>query len=170
MKTATLLSIELGPSRLAAAAIFVAIVATAALVAWLPGSAWLRGVAVIALGGYGTLLVRTWSRRSAKSAIVAFILRPDLTATLVDGSGRRAEGTVLDDSYVAALLTTLVVRVPPARWPRTIAILPDMLPADAFRRLRVQLRLGRVSPSQPGAAATTAEAVVTGAAANPARR
>ena len=47
MKTAASLSIELGTSRLAAAVIFVAIVATAAMVAWLPGSPWLRGAAVI---------------------------------------------------------------------------------------------------------------------------
>ena len=65
MKTAASLSIELGTSRLAAAVIFVAIVATAAMVAWLPGSPWLRGAAVIALGGYGTLLERTWALRSA---------------------------------------------------------------------------------------------------------
>jgi len=170
MKTVTSLSVELGTSRLAAALIFVAIVATAALVAWLPGSPWLRGAAVIALGVYGTLLVRMWALRSARSAIIALILRPDLTVTLVDASARRLEGAVLDDSYVAALLTTLVVRVPPARWPRTIAILPDMLPAEAFRRLRVQLRLGRVPPSQPDAAITAPAAVVTGVSATPARR
>ena len=170
MKTAASLSIDLGASRLAAALIFVAIVATAALVAWLPGSPWLRGAAVIALGVYGMLLERTWALRSTRSAIVALILRPDLTVTLVDVSGRRFEGAVLDDSFVAALLTTLVVSVPPARWPRTIAILPDMLPAEAFRRLRVQLRLGPVPASQPGAAVTTQAAVVTGASATPARR
>lgn len=170
MKTATSLSIELGTSRLAAALIFVAIVATAALVAWLPGSAWLRGATVIALGVYGMLLVRAWALRSARGAIVGLILRPDLTVTLVDASSRRIEGVVLDDSFVAALLTTLVVRVPPARWPRTIAILPDMLPAEEFRRLRVQLRLGRVAPSQSGAAVTAPAAGVNDVAATPARR
>jgi len=170
MKTAASLSIELGTSRLAAAVIFVAIVATAAMVAWLPGSPWLRGAAVIALGVYGTLLERTWALRSARSAIVALMLRPDLTVTLIDASGRRVEGSVLDDSFVAALLTTLVVRVPPARWPRTIAILPDMLAAEDFRRLRVQLRLGRVPPIQAGAAVTAPAAGVTGVSATPARR
>ncbi len=116
------------------------------------------------------LLVRAWALRSAPGAIVALILRPDLTVTLVDVSGRRFEGVVQDDSFVAALLTTLVVRVPPARWPRTIAILPDMLPAEVFRRLRVQLRLGRVPASQPGATVTAGATVVTAASATPARR
>ena len=154
VKTATSLPVALKASRLAAALIFVAIVATAALVAWLPGSPWLRGAAVIALGVYGTRLQRTWAQRSAGRAIVGFSLKQDLTVTLVEGGGRHVEGRVLDDSYVGALLTTLVVRVPPERWPRTVAILPDMLPPDEFRRLRVQLRLGRVPVNQPAAAAT----------------
>jgi hypothetical protein len=40
------------------------------------------------------------------------------------------------------LLTTLVVRPDGKRRLRTVAILPDMLPADDFRRLRLLLRLG----------------------------
>jgi len=50
---------------------------------------------------------------------------------------------VQPDSYVGALLTTLVVRPDGKHRLRTIAILPDMLPADDFRRLRLLLRLGR---------------------------
>jgi hypothetical protein len=170
VKTGTSLRIELKASRFAAALVFLAIVGTSALVAWLPGSGWLRGAAVIALGIYGVALERTWALRSARRAIASFTLRPDLTVTLVERGGRIAEGVVLGDSYVAAMLTTLVVRVPLARWPRTVAILPDMLPAQDFRRLRVQLRLGRVPAAQ--AADTTAEpsAVVSGVAATPARR
>jgi Membrane-bound toxin component of toxin-antitoxin system len=170
MKAATSLRIELKASYVAAALIFLAIVGTCALVAWLPGSGWLRGAAVIALGIYGIGLERTWALRSARRAIVDFTLRPDLTVTLVERAGRIAEGVVLGDSFVAAMLTTLVVRVPRARWPRTVAILPDMLPAEDFRRLRVQLRLGRVPPAQAAAATTEPSAPVSGVAATPARR
>jgi hypothetical protein len=170
VKVATSLRIELNASRLAAAAAFVATVATAALVAWLPGNPWLRGAAVVALGAYGIALERTWARQAARRAILAFILRPDLTVTLVERGGDRSEGVLLDDSFVGALLTTLVVRVPPARWPRTIAILPDMLPAEEFRRLRVQLRLGRSAVEPPDATAAARGSAPSGAAARPARR
>ncbi|MEO8741345.1 MAG: protein YgfX [Casimicrobiaceae bacterium] len=164
------MTIALESSRLAATLIFVSIVATAALVAWLPGSAWLRGAAVIALGVYGIALERTWALRSARRAIIAFTLRPDLTVSLVERGGIAAEGVVQGDSFVGAILTTLVVRVPPACRLRTVAILPDMLPAEDFRRLRVQLRLGRVPPAQPADATALAEARVSGVAATPARR
>ena len=160
MKTGTSLTIELKASRLAAALIFLAIVGTAALLAWLPGSGWLRGAAVITLGIYG----------SARRAIVGFTLRPDLTVTLLDRTGRNVEGVVLGDSFVAAMLTTLVVRVPPVRRTRTVAILPDMLPAEDFRRLRVLLRLGRVPHAQAADAAAEPRAMVSGVPATPARR
>ena len=170
MKTGTSLTIELKASRLAAALIFLAIVGTAALLAWLPGSGWLRGAAVITLGIYGIALERTWALRSARRAIVGFTLRPDLTVTLVDRTGRNVEGVVLGDSFVAATLTTLVVRVPPVRRTRTVAILPDMLPAEDFRRLRVLLRLGRVPHAQAADAAAEPRAMVSGVPATPARR
>ena len=174
MKSATSLPvslpIELKPSYLAAALIFLAIVGTAALVAWLPGSGWLRSAAVAALGIYGVALQRTWAQRSAVRAVVSFALRPDLTVTLVERAGRIVEGVVSGDSFVGAVLTTLVVSVQLSRWPRTVAILPDMLPAEDFRRLRVQLRLGRVPAAQTADATTESDAAVTGAAATPARR
>lgn len=170
MKTTTPLAIVLKASRLAAALIFLAMVATAALVAWLPGSSWLRGAAVIALGVYGIVLERTWALRSAPRAIVGFTLRPDLTVNLVERGGRTADGVVLDDSFVGAILTTLVVRVPHARRRRTVAILPDMLPAEDFRRLRVQLRLARVPTTQPADAPASGDTLVSGVAATPARR
>jgi hypothetical protein len=49
-------------------------------------------------------------------------------------------------SYVGAALTTLVWRVNGAPWwrsPEVILILPDVVPADDFRRLRIFLRYGR---------------------------
>src|SRR4030081_663344 len=104
MKTATSLPIELNESYLAATLVLLAIVGTAALVAWLPGSGWLRGGATIALGIYGIALERTSALRSARRAIVGFPLRPVLTVTLVDGSGAACEGVALGDSFVAAML------------------------------------------------------------------
>src|SRR5438309_1975484 len=60
-------------------------------------------------------------------------------------NGRDREGEVLADSYVGSRLTTIVWRPDGAWVGRTILILPDALPADYFRQLRVVLRYGRVS-------------------------
>jgi hypothetical protein len=42
-----------------------------------------------------------------------------------------------------AALTSIVWRPDGARWSRSILVLPDMLPPDDFRRLRVMLRYAR---------------------------
>jgi hypothetical protein len=73
----------------------------------------------------------------------SFELRGDLTVVVVSGDGTARAGRVHRDSYVGARLTTIVWR-PYGRWrTRAIVLLPDMLPPDAFRRLRVLLRYGR---------------------------
>jgi hypothetical protein len=145
MKAARTLRLSLGPSRLALALICVTCLATCALVAWLPGAAAFRGVSVIGIGAYAILTMRHWATRSASRAIVGIELDADRAVRLIDRTGRHIEGTVQPDSYVGALLTTLVVRPEGKRRLRTIAILPDMLPADDFRRLRLLLRLGHAA-------------------------
>jgi hypothetical protein len=145
MKATPALRILLGPSRSASALICVAYLATAALVAWLPGAAALHGALVIGIGAYAVLTMRHSATRSASRAIIGIELDADRAVRLTERSGRRIEGVVQPDSYVGALLTTLVVRPDGKRRLRTIAILPDMLPADDFRRLRLLLRLGHGS-------------------------
>jgi hypothetical protein len=142
MKVVRTLRLSLGPSRMASALICVTCLATCALVAWLPGAAALRGVLVIGIGAYAILTMRHWATRSASRAIIGIELDADRAVRLVERAGRHIEGIVQPDSYVGALLTTLVVRPDGKRRLRTIAILPDMLPADDFRRLRLLLRLG----------------------------
>jgi len=59
--------------------------------------------------------------------------------------GRSRAGTILDDSFVGAWLTTIVWRADAMPWWRpasAIVVLPDTLPEDEFRRLRVVLRYG----------------------------
>ena len=81
-------------------------------------------------------------------AVRQFELRADLTVIVMTGDGTTAAGRVRPDSYVGARLTTLVWR-PFGRWrSRAIFILPDMLPAHDFRRLRVLLRYGRSDVTQ----------------------
>ncbi len=150
MKVVRALRVSLGPSRLAAGLICITCLATAALVAWLPGAAVLRGGFVIGIGAYAIVTLRHWATRSASHAVIGIELDADRVVCLTERAGRRIEGLVQPDSYVGALVTTLVMRPEGKRRLRTIAILPDMLPADDFRRLRLLLRLGR-------AATTTAD-------------
>ena len=142
MKAARALRLSLGPSRSALALTCIACFATCALVAWLPGAPALRGASVIGIGAYAILTLRYWATRSASRAIIGIELDADRAVLLTERTGRHIEGIVQPDSYVGALLTTLVVRPEGTRRLRTIAILPDMLPADDFRRLRLLLRLG----------------------------
>jgi hypothetical protein len=145
MKAARTLRLSLGPSRMASALIRVACLATCTLVAWLPGAAALRGVSVIGIGAYAILTLRQWATRSASRAIVGIELDADRAVRLIERTGRHIEGIVQPDSYVGAWLTTLVVRPDGKRRLRTLAILPDMLPAEDFRRLRLLLRLGHAA-------------------------
>jgi hypothetical protein len=142
MKEARALRVSLGPSRLASALICISCLATAALVAWLAGAAALRAAWVIGLGAYAIRKMRHWAMRSASRAIVAIELDLDRAVCLTERNGRRIEGALQADSYVGALITTVVVRPEGKRLLRSTAILPDMLPAEDFRRLPVLLRLG----------------------------
>jgi hypothetical protein len=77
-------------------------------------------------------------------ALVHVGLDRRLTVTTRDGRSR--DGSILDASYVGACLTTIVWRSDGAPWyvpARALLILPDTLPRDDFRRLRVVLRYGR---------------------------
>jgi hypothetical protein len=139
------LQIEFRPSRFAGVLTLAVVVATSALVAWLPAEPWQRLLAVTLLGVYGIARVRAWAERSTRHAIVAIVLEANRHIAVVERGGRRVEGEVQDDSYVGSAITTIVWRGSGARRSRTIAILPDMLPAEDFRKVRVLLRLGRSS-------------------------
>jgi hypothetical protein len=143
MQEPAALHIDLAPSRLAAAAVVIGVVATGALVAWLPAPLWSRGCTAIALGAYAIVLTRIWAQRTARHAIVSLVLGPGRHIVMTERGGRRVEGIVQADSYVGGVLTTIVMRPAGERWSRSLAILPDMLSADDFRRLRVRLRLAQ---------------------------
>ncbi|HXX82421.1 MAG TPA: protein YgfX [Casimicrobiaceae bacterium] len=145
MKNPPPLRLELKPSRIAAALIAAGVVATASLVASLPAQWWWRAAGSLAIGAYGIWLLRGRAYATAPHSVVAIEIASDLRATFTERSGRRTEGAVQPDSYIGALLTTIVLRPLGARRSRAIAILPDMLMTEDFRRLRVMLRLGRAA-------------------------
>lgn len=131
------------PSRIGGAAISAACASTAMLLASLPLpiAAIVAGVVVvIAVLGAGL-------RRCAGGGVPALLhVGIDRRIAVTDRSGRTRTGSILDDSYVGAGLTTIIWRADDERWwcpARAIVVLPDSLSFDEFRRLRVVLRYGR---------------------------
>lgn len=142
VKSTPILRVALGPSRIAIAAMGLATVATAALIAVLPGEPWLKSAAVVIAGACGIHASRLSAAGSLPTSIVAIEVGADRRATLTERSSRRIEGVVRPETYVGALLTTVVLRPDGARRSRAVAIFADAMPVEDFRRLRVLLRHG----------------------------
>ena len=141
MKGPPPLRVELVRSRLAVALVAVAWLASALVIAVIPGSMLLRGCAVVAIGAYALWTLRYWAVRALPRSIVGFLLAADGTAALFEKDGARRTGRVQPSSYVGTRLVTLVVRLDGSRWSRSIAILPDMVSTEEMRSLRVMLRI-----------------------------
>jgi hypothetical protein len=143
MKPAPRLRLEPRPSRFGGLAVAAGCAATSVLLALLPLP--IAAVVPIASAILGVL----WSglRRCAGRGVPALLhVGLDRRITVTDRDGRSCDGAILDDSYVGAWLTTIVWRADGTPWwhpARAIVVLPDTLPEDDFRRLRVALRYGR---------------------------
>ena len=143
MKPPPRLRLEPRPSRVACVGIACACSALAVLVLLMPLDAWATTAELLAIIGVAGRGLWCCTGRGVPALLHVGHDRR-ITATAPDGHSRN--GTIQDDSYVGARLTTIVwcpdraSRFAPAR---TMLILPDMLPADEFRRLRVLLRYGR---------------------------
>lgn len=135
--------IEVGPSKLAGTFIVLTHLATAALIAWLPGHPALRALVVIGVGAHAVWAIRRSSLRSLPSSIVAAELAQDRRVTLLRRDGTHVSGRALPDSYVGERLATLVFRPDGSRWSQALCLLPDMAREEDLRRFRVLLRLGR---------------------------
>jgi toxin CptA len=132
--------IELAASRLGAAAIASMASATLALLCFAPGAPGAR------------ILAATWVACAAVHAIHAVALhRGRRGARAVelggggavevrDAAGAWRAGLLREGSFVAPWLTIIRWRTPGARFDASIVLLPDMLPAEDFRRVRVWLR------------------------------
>jgi hypothetical protein len=140
MKSRPPLRIQFNASRLAAACVCVAGLASALLLAWLPGHALARTCGVIAIGVFSLRLLRSWAARSAPASAASIEVSPDGHIAVTTRAGRRIEGAIRAETYVGAGLTSIVWRPEGSRFSRSIAIVSDMLPSEDFRRLRVLLR------------------------------
>jgi len=117
-----------------------ATIVTAALLALLPGEVWVRGAAIVIVGTCGIHGLRRVGTIGTNRSIASIELGADRRAVVTDRSGCRIEGVIQPESYVGAMLATLVLRPDGARRSRALAIWPDAIAADEFRRLRVMLR------------------------------
>ena len=135
--------VALAPSFLASTLIATLGCATCAIVAMLPLDLPVIALAIVGIAAWAGDRVCVVALRIGPRAVRELELRGDLTVVVVAGDGRACAGRVHRDSYVGARLSTIVWRPFGRRRMQTILILPDMLPAGDFRRLRVLLRYGR---------------------------
>ena len=68
--------------------------------------------------------------------------------------GRELSATLRMDSFVRPWLTVLLLRPESGGPVRNVVLLPDMLEAEAFRRLRVRLRLEQGAKTTDGSEAS----------------
>jgi hypothetical protein len=143
MKPLPRLRIELIASRIAPRLLASATVATSVLAFLTIVQPLACAIAVCACGAIGLRAVR-----SAARPPLLMHVGIDRRIRVTLRNGRIVDGTVHADTSVGAGLTSIVWRRDAARWFRladTLLVLPDMLPADDFRRLRVYLRYGRAA-------------------------
>jgi toxin CptA len=147
-----MLRISLKPSRYLAALVGAAHAAAAALVLPLD----LPLAAKVALGA--AIVLSAWHSawggamlRGSRS-ILSIELDRERRISVQSRAGGWQEATLLGTTYVSPALTILNVRVRGERLARHVVVLPDSMPSEDFRQLRVLLRWSR-KPADAGAAA-----------------
>jgi len=135
--------VAFGPSRIATSAIALAAFSTATLLVSLPLDPVFLGLVLCALTAWAVDRIYVIGLRRGPRAIVEITVTGDRIVVVRTRDDRLRAGYVRGSSYVGARITTLVWRPDGAVRSRSILILPDMLPADDFRRLRVLLRYSR---------------------------
>jgi hypothetical protein len=142
---ATPLRIDLQASRLAALWLLALHVAGVAVLLFASVPAWVQATGALAVAAS---LWWHWSRHVSRrrSAIVRFVWRCGSDCEVVHSEGQALACTLAPRAFVMPWLVLLYFHT--GTWPRSLFILPDMLPADSFRRLRVRLKteLGQQRP------------------------
>ena len=140
--------VSLGPSRAAGAVIGAMTLATLVVVLQLPLVPWQHAAVCAIVLAWAWVAFERLAVRATPDAIVQLRLAPNLHIVVTRGDGRLVAGHVRSSTSVSAALTSIVWRADGARWSRAILVLPDMLPPDDFRRLRVMLRYARSGLAQ----------------------
>jgi hypothetical protein len=135
--------VVLAPSRIAGAGIGVLAASTVALVVGLPLEPWLQALMISAVVTWAAGTFHVSALHRGRFAVMEVRLAPDLMLVACMGDGRLVAGHVRASTYVGAWMTTIVWRPDGGALSRAILVLPDMLPDEDFRRLRVMLRYAR---------------------------
>ena len=140
--------VVLAPSRIAGAGIGVLAAATIALTLILPLESGLQAVLVAAVATWAGGSFHVAALHRGRRAVTEIRVAPDLMLVACMGDGQLVAGYVRAATCVGPWITTIVWRPDGRRVSRTILVLPDMLPAEDFRRLRVMLRYARSAEIQ----------------------
>lgn len=140
--------VVLGPSRIAGAGIGIAALATLALVLVLTVPAWQQSALCAGAVGWALFAFRVVALRHGAGSVTELRLAPDLMLVTHLYDGRLVAGHVRSATYVGSWVTCIVWRADGAWRSRALLILPDMLPAEDFRCLRVMLRYARSAVAQ----------------------
>ena len=135
--------VVLGPSRIIGVGIGVATLATLVIVLLLPLEGWQHTALCGLVLAWSWVAFRYGAVRRAPDAISELRLAPDLVLVVNRNDGVLVAGHVRSSTYVSSWITSIVWRPDGARFSRTCLVVPDMLPPDDFRRLRVMLRYAR---------------------------
>lgn len=139
------LDITLRPSRIAIAAIATACALAVAAVWNAMVPAWLQWLLTVIVVGCGAYAINAQALRRGGRCTTRVVLEHDGVMTVVYRNGSELSGQVVAGSTVLPWFVSLAwLEDDPPRgrrwWPRRLALLPDMLDANDFRRLRVIVR------------------------------
>ena len=148
MRQSPSVRVVLSPSRIAGAGIGVLAAATIALTIALPLQPQLHAALIAAIVTWAAWSFHVDALHRGRFAVTEVRLAHDLFLVVCMGDGRLVAGDVRASTYVGAWVTTIVWRPDGRRWSRALLVLPDMLPAEDFRRLRVMLRYARSGATQ----------------------
>ena len=140
--------VDLAPSRMALFGIGVAAAATCGVVLTLPWPLAVTAATVVAILAWAADRAHVVALRRGPRAVRDVEIADGLHVRVGYGDGTVRTGRVDRSTCVTSWITTLVWRPDGGRFTRAVLILPDMLPSEDFRRLRVTLRYGRSDATQ----------------------
>jgi hypothetical protein len=143
MHKAPAVQFAVGSSRIACVGIVAVATGTFAIILTLPIIPLAHVGCFIALAAWAGTRIWIVALRRGPRAVREIKLDGVRSLVVVHASGATSRGYLREASHVGPEVTTLVWRAKERRWSRSIVILPDMLPVDDFRRLRLLMRHSR---------------------------
>lgn len=132
--------VALAPSRVGGWLLALMVISTLAVILATPGLAWARILVATWVICAGLEALHSKLLHRGARGVRTILLKREREIQLLTDDGRWVRGAVRDGCFVAPWLTVVRWRAPTHRRDRALLLLPDMLPREDFRRLRVLLR------------------------------